>query len=418
MGEPRASNVSRIAYFDCYSGISGDMALGALIDAGVDADRLRSELAKLGLPGLEVQVQRVSRGGLVGTHVRIVSHEAHPPARRLADVETIIMGSELAPPVQRRAVATFVRLGKAEAAVHGIPIEEVHFHEVGAADAIADIVGFAIGLEQLAVERCCASSLPMGHGMVQSAHGLLPLPAPATLELLASVEAPVRHVDIQTELVTPTGAALLAANASFEHPPMRVQRVGIGIGTRELPWPNALRLWLGEAVSDAMPDGFDQGEAVVIETNLDDATPEEVAFAMERLFAAGALDVFFTPAQMKKNRPGIQLTVLADPTTAPTLARAILRETTSLGVRFSTVQRLMCPRRPGAVTTPFGQVGVKIKTIDGEDTVCPEYEECARVARERGVPIRQVYTAVLAAGVADLSETVLSASERPGGQAD
>jgi uncharacterized protein (TIGR00299 family) protein len=253
--------------------------------------------------------------------------------------------------------------------------------------------------------------------MVKSAHGLLPLPAPATLALLAGVEAPVHHVDVAAELVTPTGAALLAANASFERPPMRIRRVGIGMGARELPWPNALRLWLGNPISEPQGEGFDEGESVVLETNLDDTTPEEVAFAMERLFAAGALDVFFSPAQMKKNRPGVQLTVLASPETAPMLARTILRETTSLGVRYATVRRLMCPRRPGTVTTALGEIRVKIKTIDGEDTVCPEYEECARVARERGVPIRQVYAAVLAAGVADSSVESHQTGERQGGQA-
>jgi uncharacterized protein (TIGR00299 family) protein len=418
MGEPSEGAHGRIAYFDCFSGISGDMALGTLIDAGLSAETLRSELAKLAIPGLDVEVQRVSRRGFVGTQVSVVTSEPHAPPRRLADIEAIIGASELAPLVQSRAIATFRRLGEVEAAVHGVSIDEVHFHEVGAADAIVDVVGFAIGLEHLAIERCYASSLPMGHGMVQSAHGLLPLPAPATLALLAGVSAPLHHLDVEAELVTPTGAALLAANATFERPPMRIQRVGIGVGARELPWPNALRLWLGEAVADAAPDGFEQGECVVIETNLDDTTPEEVAFAMERLFAAGALDVFLTPAQMKKNRPGIQLTVLASPTMASTLARAILRETTSLGVRYSTVQRVMCPRRPGSLWTRFGEIAVKIKTIDGADTICPEYEACARVAREQGVPIRQVYAAVLAAGAGGLPELTVRDSDRQGGRAD
>lgn len=404
-----------VAYFDCFSGISGDMALAALVDAGVEAEYLRAELGKLPLPGLDLQVERARRAGLSGTRVIVVSREAHPPPRNLAAIETIIGESALSPAVQRRAVEAFRRLAEAESLVHGVPVPEVHFHEVGAADAIADIVGFAIGLEYLGVRHCFASSLPMGRGIVQGAHGPMPLPAPATLALLASVGAPIHHVDLEAELVTPTGAALLASAARFERPAMRLGRIGVGLGTRELPWPNALRLWLGEATADVASEGLDLGEAVVIQTNLDDATPEELGYAMERLFAAGALDVFFTPAQMKKNRPAVQMTVLATPATAPALARAMLRETTSLGVRFWPVQRLTCPRRAGTVETPFGVIEVTIKTIDGEDTVCPEYEACARIARNRGVPIREVYAAVFAAGIRRPPPLPSGASEPSGG---
>jgi pyridinium-3,5-bisthiocarboxylic acid mononucleotide nickel chelatase len=387
----------RIAYFDCFSGVSGNMALGAMIDAGLDVDVLQGELSKLAVPGLALEAERTRKNGIMGTHVRVHADEPHPPERTLADITAIVAGGALSPAVQRRATDVFRRLAQAEAAIHGVAVEEVHFHEVGAVDAIADVVGFAVGLTHLGVQRCYASSLPMGRGMVKSMHGTLPLPAPATLALLAEVRAPLHHVDIESELVTPTGAALLAEAATFARPPMRIERVGVGLGTRELPWPNILRIWLGDAVRDAAQDGLDEGEATVLEANLDDATPEEVAFAMERLFAAGALDVFFTPVQMKKNRPGVKLTVLGSPALAPTLARTVLRETTSLGVRFYSVARLMTPRRAGMVETAFGELAVKVKTIDGEEIICPEYEECARVARERGVPIRQVYAAVLAA---------------------
>jgi pyridinium-3,5-bisthiocarboxylic acid mononucleotide nickel chelatase len=407
---PPHSVPGRVAYFDCYSGISGDMALGALVDAGLDADVLQAEIARLGLPDVEVKVERAERRGLAGTHVRVNVGAGRPVPRQLADIETIIGTSSLEPAIKQRAIAVFRRLGQVEAEVHGIPVDQVHFHEVGAVDAIVDIVGFAIGLHHLGIAACYASSLPMGHGMVQTAHGALPLPAPATLGLLASVGAPIHHVDIASELVTPTGAALLAETASFARPPIRIHRVGTGLGTRELPWPNALRLWLGELTEETPPESpnggeLDEGESVVLETNLDDATPEEIAFAMERLFAAGALDVFFTPAQMKKNRPGIQLTVIATPALAGALAHAILRETTSLGVRFSTVQRLMCPRRAATVTTRFGRLAVKIKQIDGEEIICPEFEECARISRERNVPIREVYAAVLSADLGAEDET-------------
>ncbi len=416
MDEQQRRDSTRIAYFDCYSGISGDMALGALVDAGLDPDLLRAEIGRLRLPEVHLQIERGQRRGLAGTQVRVLVNEAQPPARRLGDIEAIISASSLPPAVKELALAVFRRIGRVEAEVHGIPIDEVHFHEVGAMDAIVDIVGFSIGLLHLGIERCYASALPAGHGMVETAHGSLPLPAPATLALLAGVGAPLRPLDIAQELVTPTGAALLAATATFSQPPMRVHRIGIGLGTRELPWPNALRLWVGEATETAPRGDLDEGESVVLETNLDDLTPEEAGFAMERLFAAGALDVFFTPVQMKKNRPGLQLTVIAAPHQASALAHAILRETTSLGVRCSTVQRFMCPRRTATVTTRFGRLVVKIKSIDGQEIVCPEYEECARVARERNVPIREVYAAVLAADVSDDAGDDRGHSEESGGR--
>jgi uncharacterized protein (TIGR00299 family) protein len=294
--------------------------------------------------------------------------------------------------VKDRARGVFGNVASVEAAVHGIPVDAVHFHELGAVDAIVDIVGAAIGIDELGLRTIFSSSLPLGGGMVTTAHGRLPLPAPATLALVASVGAPTRPAAVEEELVTPTGAALLTSFATFCQPPMTVDRVGIGFGVRELPWPNALRLWLGERTDD----GLLHDEVTVIETNLDDCTPEQVGFAVERLLASGALDVFTTPVQMKKNRPGVVLTVLAEPARAEALARACLRETTSLGVRFRASHRLICPRRPETIDTPYGQMTVKIKSIDGRNVICPEYEECARVARERNVPISDVYTAVLA----------------------
>jgi hypothetical protein len=255
------------------------------------------------------------------------------------------------------------------------------------------VVGSVIGLDVLGVERVYASSLPIGTGKIASAHGTLPLPAPATLELLAEANAPTRPVATEFELVTPTGAAILTTLAEFNQPPMTIEKTGIGLGGRDLPWPNILRLWVGTTVEDDLYPG----EISVIETNLDDSSPEQLAFAMERLFEAGALDVFFTPVQMKKNRPAVVLTVLASPPQADALARMMLRETSSLGVRFRSAQRLMAPRRGDTLTTTFGPVQVKIKRIDGEDIVAPEFEDCARVAREHGVPIAAVYAAVFRA---------------------
>ncbi|MPZ15139.1 MAG: nickel pincer cofactor biosynthesis protein LarC [Chloroflexi bacterium] len=393
--QPLNPNPQRIAYFDCYSGASGDMALGALVDAGLPLDVLREDLAKVGVSGYELSTERVTQFDIAGTRVRVgltggVVHE-----RRLADVERIIESSGLAEPVKGRARDIFQRLALAEARVHGVSVEAVHFHEVGGIDAIIDIVGFAIGIERLGIERVFSSSVPLGHGTVASAHGPLPSPAPATLELLAERRAPTRPMDTDAELVTPTGAAILTSAAEFRQPTLAIERVGVGFGSRELPWPNALRLWLGTALDD----GLIADEVIVLETNLDDSTPEQAAFAMERLLAAGALDVYFTPVYMKKNRPAILLTVLAEPARAHELARTILRETTSLGVRFRTSQRMVCPRQSATVATVFGPIEVKIKELGGEEIICPEYEACARVARERGVPIGAVYAAVLRSGL-------------------
>ncbi len=386
--------MGRVAFFDCYSGASGNMILGALIDAGLDVDVLRQELSRLGLSGYQIVAERAVKSGMTGIHVDVALDEAPQPHRSLTDIERIIDQSTLAEGVKTRASAIFRRLGSVEARIHGTPVEDVHFHEVGAVDAIVDIVGACIGVELLGIESVHVSSLPLGQGSVRSAHGLLPLPAPATLALLADAHAPTRPVDTELELVTPTGAAILTTLGEFTQPRMVLDRIGVGVGTRTLPWPNVLRVWTGES-SQA---GLNQDEVVVIETNLDDGTPEQAGYAMERLMEAGALDVFFTPVQMKKNRPGVMLTVLGAPSHAEMLAGIVLRETTSLGVRIQTSQRLICARRVERIDTELGPMQVKIKSIDGREVVCPEYEECARVARERALPIGEVYAAVVRAG--------------------
>lgn len=371
------------------------MVLGALVDAGLDADALRAELTKLDLPQWRLEVDRVARAGLAGTQLRVIVEQGPTHERHLADVEGLIESSSLGPRVRDRAVEVFRSLAEAEAQVHGVPVEEVHFHEVGATDAIIDIVGAAIGFELLGIELAYASSLPVAVGSVAASHGTLPLPAPATLALAARVRAPIRPATQGVELVTPTGAAILTTWAEFVQPAMAIETVGTGFGTRELPWPNVLRLWLGAALDDEL----ETEEVTLIETNIDDESPEQLAFGMERLFEAGALDVFFTPVQMKKNRPGVMLSVLAVPADARKLARLVLRETTSLGVRFRPSQRLVCPRRTEILETSLGPVQVKVKQIGGQEFAAPEYEDCARVARERGVPIATVFAATMAAGV-------------------
>jgi len=274
-----------------------------------------------------------------------------------------------------------------------VPVEKVHFHEIGAVDSLVDIVGFAVGLELLGVQEVRSSPVPLGSGTIQTAHGLLPVPAPATAALLAEVGAPTRPHPAATEIVTPTAAALLAELAVFAFPPLTLRRIGYGIGAKELPWANVVRAFLGDT---ADPESSAVEETtVLIECNIDDSTGEELGFAMERLFAAGALDAWFTPIQMKKNRPGVMLSVLARPSDSTALAATVLRETSTLGVRISPpLARLVCDREMREVTTPWGVVQVKVKLLNGVAlSAAPEYEDCARIAREHGIPLRQVMDA-------------------------
>ncbi|MGE5618407.1 MAG: nickel pincer cofactor biosynthesis protein LarC [Sphingomonadaceae bacterium] len=376
-----------IGYFDCYSGISGDMTLGALVDAGVDPEALKAEVAKLGLSGYELRFERVERGGISGTQAVVTLDPGVPqPHRHLSDILAILDGSTLSPSVREKAKAIFQTLGEAEAKVHGVPVDHVHFHEVGAVDALVDVVGAAAGLELLGIEQAFASPLPTGKGMVKTAHGLLPVPAPATLEILSRAAAPMRPLDVEAELVTPTGAAILATLARFRQPEMKMRAVGYGFGTRQLPWANALRLWVGESAESR--EGWQ--ETSLIEANLDDMTPEALGFAMERLFSAGALDVYFTPIQMKKNRPAVMLSVIAPLDRERELASVVLRETTTLGVRIGRTGRLTAARRVETVATPLGPIRVKVKLFEGRVDCAPEYEDCARIARERALPLHEV----------------------------
>jgi pyridinium-3,5-bisthiocarboxylic acid mononucleotide nickel chelatase len=383
-----------IAYFDCYSGISGDMALGALVDAGVDQEALRAELAKLGLSGYVLRFDGVERQGITGTHAIVALEEGlEQPHRHLSSILGILDASSLDASVKQRAGDVFRTLAEAEAAVHGVEVESVHFHEVGAIDAIIDVVGTIVGLQMLGVREVYASPLPTGSGMVPSSHGPLPVPAPATLEILSRVGAPLKPVEVEAELVTPTGAAIVATLATFHQPSMAIKAVGYGFGTKLMPWANALRLWVGEAV-ESRPT---VEETSLIEANLDDMTPEALGFAMERLFAAGALDVYFTPIQMKKNRPATMLSVIAPVAMERDLAAVVLRETTTLGVRISRTSRLTADRRVDAVETPLGSVRVKVKSVGGEESCSPEYEDCARIARERGLTLAEVMRVALEA---------------------
>jgi len=383
-----------ILYFDCYSGISGDMVLGALVDAGLSPDVLRSALDQLPIQGYHLDIAQAREQGLTGTRATVrLDPSVAQPARRLADIEAILKASDLPATVKERALGVFRRLARVEARIHGTTPEEVHFHEVGAVDAIVDVVGAMVGLETLGVRGCYASSLPTGSGMVETAHGPLPVPAPATLALLAEVSAPIRPCNVEAELVTPTGAAILAEVATFAQPPMHLHRVAYGFGQRKLPWPNALRLWLGEE----SPAGLQSDEVVVLEANVDDMPGELLGYALERLLTAGALDVYFAPIHMKKSRPGVLLGVIAPPALASSLAQVVLGETTTLGVRYHTLQRYVVPRREEVAQTTFGPVRVKVKVLGDREVRAPEYEDCARAAREHGVPLSEVYAAALRA---------------------
>jgi len=398
----------RIGYVDCFSGASGDMLVGALLDAGLDLDALRRELNKLPLEGYELTLEEQMRHGIRGTKFDVVlcscAQHGGYHHRHLPDIEALIEGSALSPQVKSRCLSTFHRLARAEARVHGTSVDKIHFHEVGAVDSIVDVVGFIAGLELLGVEVLYSSPLVLGGGTVQTEHGLLPAPAPATLEILAQVGAPLRrHPQADTELLTPTAAALLADMAVFhpwaqgQQPPMTMDAVGYGFGTRELNWPNAVRIWLGETSS------LMQDEVVLLECNLDDATGETLAYTLERCLAAGALDAWLTPIQMKKNRPGIKLSLLATSDLVAALSDLILRETPTLGVRYTTYQRRKAARQIRTVRTPWGEVHVKEKILDGAIvSLSPEYEDCARLAHEANVPLAKVYEAAEQSGKASL----------------
>jgi pyridinium-3,5-bisthiocarboxylic acid mononucleotide nickel chelatase len=380
-----------IGYLDMPSGISGDMFLGCLVDAGWTTEALRETVQALGLPAGSWQIheQEVMKGPLRATLVDVQAKTEEGHGRHLSTIRGIIEGATLPDAVKTAAIATFTLLAEAEASVHGASVESVHFHEVGAVDAIIDIVGAAAGLHALGIEQLHASALPLGPGWVDSMHGKLPLPAPATLAILASANAPTRPAPGPGELVTPTGAAIVAHHALFGQPVMSIDRIGIGAGQRDCEWPNVARLWLGRG---------EAGPVVRIETNIDDMNPQFYASVSERLFEHGALDVWLTPVQMKKGRPGVVLSVLAPKARESELCEVLLRETTTLGVRVQDVRRHEAARELRSVETPYGTVQMKVKRLGGQPvSASPEYEDCRRLADEHGVSVRAVHEAATAA---------------------
>ncbi|MDE2869466.1 MAG: nickel pincer cofactor biosynthesis protein LarC [Chloroflexota bacterium] len=383
------------AYFDCQAGASGNMILGALLDAGLDKTRLLAELRKLDLPPWELSDEHVQRGliqaRLVDFDIEDRGHH-HP----YTDIDARIAAADLEPGIKKEARQIFRRLAEAEAHIHGTQVNEVEFHEVGAADSVLDVVGAALAFHLMGIDHVVVSPINTGSGWVDTAHGRLPVPAPATTRLLAGSGAVAYGSDVKFELLTPTGAAVLthAADAYGPLPPMRVLQTGYGAGTARLAIPNVLRVTLGQAAETHQAD-----TATVIETNIDDMNPEAYEYVSARLFAAGALDVWTAPIVMKGGRPATQLCALASSDTADTLIDLILAETTTLGVRTHQVHRTKLPRHAFSVTTPYGQVRVKASYLHGTlRDAAPEATDCRRIAAEHGVPWRDVYDAARAAG--------------------
>jgi len=393
-----------IVYFDCFAGVSGDMLVGALIDLGADFASLTRQLSSLGLKGYELTSKQVTRNGIAAIKFDVEVDQREQPARKLADVCKIIGEAALSDRVKTLSVRVFERLAEAEARVHGTTPDQVHFHEVGAVDSIIDTVGAMIGFELLGVERFFCSPLRLGIGFVETEHGRLPLPAPATAELLRHV--PVYSGDLEGEFVTPTGAAIVTTLCEEfgAMPLMTVDRVGYGAGTRDPKgFPNALRVFVGEleerANRSAVLSNSSQVETLtIIETNIDDMNPQAYGFVMERAFELGALDVFMVPAQMKKDRPGVLLTVLSKPETADAIIDMLLIQTTTLGVRYYEAKRRSLERTIETIDTEYGRVRIKVAR-DGARTLHfqPEYDDCARLAIESGAPLIEVQAAANAA---------------------
>ncbi len=381
----------KTAYFDCFSGISGDMVLGALLDLGLPEAALLDEFAKLRVEGFSFRVAREKRGAIAGS--RALIEIGHQPPRNYEEIRHLIGDSRLDEPVKRNSLAVFERLARAEALVHQVSVARVHFHEVGALDSILDIVGAAAGLHLLGIHRVVASPVPLGRGFVQTHHGLLPIPAPATVLLLSGI--PVRSSGVERELVTPTGAAILATLAeSFGSiPDMEIADTGYGVGANlASDPPNLLRIITGSSRPPLL-----RRDLLLIETNIDDMNPEFYNYVQEELFGMGVLDVGIIPFQMKKDRPGSLLRVLAEPSLEGAVLEVLFRETTTLGVRIHEVKRVELAREIIEVRTPWGPCRVKKAMVPGQEArIAPEYEDCKRIAKQHGVPIRKVYEDVQA----------------------
>ncbi|MCA9859421.1 MAG: nickel pincer cofactor biosynthesis protein LarC [Thermomicrobiales bacterium] len=381
-----------VVLFDPYSGASGDMVLGALVDVGLSLDALREHLCLVLEDGWSISAETVSQHSVHGTRV-LVELEDGQPQRDWADIRALIADSSLPDSMKRRAISMFELVAEAEARVHRTPLDRVHFHEVGAVDSIVDICGAAIGFELLGIATAYTLPVRTGQGFVMTSHGLLPVPAPATAEIIARRRLPVAPPGpagdgVTAELLTPTGAAIIGATATPVASGFKAGRIGYGFGTMELPWPNALRIWLAE---DAGTSGPDAGE-LLLETNIDDMNPQAFELLAERLSAAGALEVWLTPVQMKKGRPGTIVGLLAPAGARAELERVIFENSTSLGVRATRIERTKTGRAFESVATRFGDITLKLKIVDGRVlSAMPEYDDCARLARESDAPFAEIW---------------------------
>jgi len=378
----------KIAYLDCFSGISGDMFLGALLDLGLPRKLLKQELERLPLDSYKIRISTEQRMHITGCRVGVSLSKKKHHHRNFAEIKRIITKSHLNQQVKEISIHVFQKLASVESKIHQKRISQVHFHEVGATDSIIDIVGTAIGIDYFKPDEVYASPVPLGSGITTCQHGIIPLPSPATLELLRGV--PVFGTSLKTELVTPTGAALLT-NLTTHYgpmPPMKITKTGYGVGSTKLKdRPNVLRLLLGESANDQKAD-----RVVILEANIDDMIPEIYDYLMERLFEKGALDVSFSPIQMKKNRPGVLIKVICHPEKKHELTTTIFQESTSVGVRYYQAERIKLPREIKKITTPYGRLSVKVfKNIEGEYYASPEYEECRKIAKKHGIPLKKVY---------------------------
>lgn len=390
----------KVLYFDCFSGISGDMTVGALLDLGVNKKKFLSELGKLKLHELKVKIIKTKRNGISGTDFSVTiphhheghshgHHHEHTHGRNLADIEKIINKSGISIRAKELAIKIFREIGRAESKVHGVDISEIHFHEVGALDSIADITGAAICLDLLGIEKVFSSGLHDGKGTIKCAHGIIPVPVPAVVELLKGTDIPLIQEDVNTEMVTPTGAGIIKSICSVfgNMPAMKINAAGYGFGKRDTGGLNALRIFSGEI--------FDKADTscdiICLETNIDNMTPEMLSFAMEQIFSAGAVDVFFTPVYMKKNRPAVLLTVLTQPDKEGIVMEAILKHTTTLGVRRRLSERFCMDRKMIIVNTKYGKVTVKYAQKGKIKKFSPEYEDCKKIALKTGLTIKDIF---------------------------
>lgn len=407
--------MERILYFDCFAGISGDMSIGALIDLGLDPSAVVEEIKKLGVKGYDIEIKKVNRFSISGIDVKVIlngnvdcvpmheddsgpdhmhDHEHDEKERSLADISQIIKSSSISDKAKKLSIAIFTEIAKAEAAVHGKSIEEVHFHEVGAIDSIVDIVGAAICIDMLKVDRVVCSPVHEGQGFVHCRHGRLPVPVPAVIKMLGGSGISIVTEDIEAELVTPTGFGILktVSGSCGKMPEMLVESVGYGFGKTDTGRLNALRVILGTNKSAGQETSREY--VTLMETNIDDTTGEMLGYTMDQLMKAGALDTYFTPIQMKKNRPACMLSVLCKTNDAESLSDIIFKETSTIGIRIQEMERIALKREIRTVTTELGEVRVKLFVVRGLERIQPEYEDCARIAEKNNLSLNEVYEIV------------------------